>query len=350
MNEPTKTTARINLGTLLPATIVRRRDRFTAVVKVGETEALAHVADSGRLKELVYPGNLGMVRKAPVPSGSSGSRTPRATSYDLVLASVGLKKSSLDAEGVDSDGSDVGHHYTDLGADGTYAGGHDAIGQHSWVSIDTRYPNKVFRLALINRVIPEFACYTEVRPEFSYGHARDSEPEAGSVQGAPSQGAADGIAGVSASVSTGVITGGPKGDPMRGTAGTAKAKKRRRVPKSRLDFLLRGEDLPPALVEVKSVSLCVDGRGLFPDAPTVRGARHLRELIRAVSEGYRAYSVFIAQRSDVKTISPNRETDPDFADTLREAQESGVRLLGFSCSVTPEEIVFDPSGLPVVLD
>ncbi len=248
----------------------------------------------------------------------------------------------------------MGGHYTSPDADGTYAGGHDAIGQHSWVSIDTRYPNKVFRLALINRIIPEFAGYTEIRPEFSYGHARDSELEASSVQGAPSQGAVDGLAGVSAGTATGVpagdLTADLTSDPARGPADTTKAEKRRRVPKSRLDFLLCGEDLPPALVEVKSVSLCVDGRGLFPDAPTVRGARHLRELIRAVSEGYRAYSVFIAQRSDIKTISPNRETDPNFADTLREAQESGVRLLGFGCSVTPEEIVFDPSGLPVVLD
>ncbi len=279
----------------MPATIIRRRDRFTAVVKVGETEALAHIADSGRLKELVYPGNLGMVRKAP--SRSPISRTTRATSYDLVLASVALT--------VD--------------------------GERSWVSVDTRYPNKVFGFALVNRIIPEFAGYTEVRPEFSYGHGDDSEGETVSVQGAHSEIAA------------------PTPESGVPPAGNALAKKKR-SPKSRLDFLLRGDGLPPALIEVKSVSLCVEGRGLFPDAPTVRGARHLRELMRAVREGYRAHAVFIAQRSDIKTISPNKETDPDFATTLKEAQDNGVRLLGFSCSVSPEEILFDPSGLPVLLD
>lgn len=301
MNKPMETIARISLGNLLPATIVKRRDRFTAVVKVGETEVLAHVADSGRLKELVYPGNIGMVRKAPVSSGASGSKAPRTTSYDLVLAGVG---------------------------------------KDSWVSIDTRYPNKVFGFALVNRLIPELASYTEVRPEFTYVPRYDPESQADSVQAVSSR----------TDVPTGASTGVLALDLAGSQADTAASKKPRRVPRSRLDFLLRGEGLPPALVEVKSVSLCKDGRGLFPDAPTVRGTRHLRELIRAVSEGYRAYSVFIAQRSDIKTISPNRETDPDFADALKEAQESGVRLLGFGCTVTPEEIVFIPSGLPVVLD
>jgi len=103
---------------------------------------------------------------------------------------------------------------------------------------------------------------------------------------------------------------------------------------SRLDFLLarRGRRV---LAEVKSVGLVVDGCALFPDAPTARGARHLRHLARHVRGGGAALLVFVAQRSDARRVAPYRAIDPDFADALEEARRAGVGLLAYNCDVSP---------------
>ena len=101
---------------------------------------------------------------------------------------------------------------------------------------------------------------------------------------------------------------------------------------SRFDFsfTLAGR---PCLLEVKGVTLEHDGVCAFPDAPTERGARHLRELDQAVREGYGAYVLFVIQMSDVKYLRPNRETDPDFADALRQAADAGVQVMAVDCRV-----------------
>jgi len=98
--------------------------------------------------------------------------------------------------------------------------------------------------------------------------------------------------------------------------------------KSRLDFLLAGERL--CLVEVKSCTLLRDGVALFPDAPTKRGRRHLRELARAVEEGYRASVVFVIQREDAVVFMPHEETDPAFGAALREAKARGVEPIALA--------------------
>ena len=101
---------------------------------------------------------------------------------------------------------------------------------------------------------------------------------------------------------------------------------------SRFDFsfTLAGR---PCLLEVKGVTLEHDGVCAFPDAPTERGARHLRELAQAVREGYGAYVLFVIQMSDVKYLRPNREPDPDFADALRQAADAGVQVMAVDCRV-----------------
>lgn len=88
----------------------------------------------------------------------------------------------------------------------------------------------------------------------------------------------------------------------------------------------------PLLVEVKSVTLLdeADGEtGLFPDAPTERGVRHLRELTQRAEAGDPAALVFVALRADVERIRPHRATDPTFADALAAADAAGVGLHGF---------------------
>ena len=73
----------------------------------------------------------------------------------------------------------------------------------------------------------------------------------------------------------------------------------------------------------------------FPDAPTLRGTKHLHELMKAKEEGYDAYIFLCIQMENVDHFEPNRRTDPNFADALVDAQKSGVKLLAYDCKVTP---------------
>ena len=95
----------------------------------------------------------------------------------------------------------------------------------------------------------------------------------------------------------------------------------------RFDFLLTGKET--SLIEVKSCTLVVDERAIFPDAPTIRGARHVKHLIRALEESVvdNAFIVFVIQRPDVRIFSPNDPTDPEFSKNLRLAHEAGVNII-----------------------
>lgn len=103
--------------------------------------------------------------------------------------------------------------------------------------------------------------------------------------------------------------------------------------RSRFDFLLahRGRQV---LTEVKSVGLVEGGRALFPDAPTVRGARHLRELTAYARAGGAALVAFVVQGPGARVIAAHDAIDPEFASALAEAHRASVRVLGFSCEIT----------------
>lgn len=106
---------------------------------------------------------------------------------------------------------------------------------------------------------------------------------------------------------------------------------------SRFDFSFT-LDGKPCLMEVKGVTLENDGVCAFPDAPTERGAKHLRGLTQAVKDGYTAFVLFVIQMSDVKYLHPNDKTDPAFGAALREAAENGVNVLAMDCAVTEDEM------------
>jgi sugar fermentation stimulation protein A len=145
-----------------------------------------------------------------------------------------------------------------------------------WVSLDTGVPNALVRQALLAGELPEFIGHGGVRPEYAFGE-------------------------------------------------------------SRLDFYLEG-DRGRCLLEVKSVTLVVEGRGLFPDAVSDRASRHLRELIRGVREGYRSVALFVVQRADAMSVAANSATDPEFARTMQLAAAAGVELLARLCLVSPSGI------------
>lgn len=109
---------------------------------------------------------------------------------------------------------------------------------------------------------------------------------------------------------------------------------------SRYDFSFV-KDGKTCFLEVKGVTLETDGVCAFPDAPTERGARHLRGLTQAAREGFGAYVLFVIQMADVNYLHPNDATDPEFGKALREAVQNGVQVLAVDCQVTENTMVID---------
>lgn len=104
---------------------------------------------------------------------------------------------------------------------------------------------------------------------------------------------------------------------------------------SRIDFYIeRGAER--TLMEVKGCTLEREGIGYFPDAPTDRGVKHLRELAKAVKDGYRAALAFAIQMDGIKEVRPNIQTHPEFGTAMQEARDAGVEILFLSCHVEPD--------------
>ena len=110
--------------------------------------------------------------------------------------------------------------------------------------------------------------------------------------------------------------------------------------KSRFDFMIcEGEKT--SYLEVKGVTLETDGVARFPDAPTERGAKHLRELTALAKQGIGAYVLFVIQMKQIRELHPNDTMDPAFGTALREAAQAGVVIRAVDCVVTPESIMAD---------
>ncbi|MBO6219760.1 MAG: DNA/RNA nuclease SfsA [Treponema sp.] len=113
---------------------------------------------------------------------------------------------------------------------------------------------------------------------------------------------------------------------------------------SRFDFYAEYEDNDgqhhKSLIEVKGCTLEKDGIALFPDAPTLRGLKHVRELSTLSKSGeYECMVLIIVQMKGCKFFTPNRETHADFADALKEAKTAGVKIIAVECEVTPDTIL-----------
>jgi len=144
------------------------------------------------------------------------------------------------------------------------------------VSVDSRIPGDLIYQALYQGALPQFSDYPSIRREVSFG-------------------------------------------------------------RSRLDFLL-GNHSTQCFLEVKSVTLVQGNRASFPDAPTLRGRRHLDSLIHAKKEGFEAAVVFVIQREDADCFSPNDKIDPAFWQALRAAKLQGVAVNAYRCKVNLKEI------------
>jgi len=208
----------------LEAIFLKRPNRFLGIVgvpggKEEENEAgiMVHIHDPGRLKELLYPGNRVLFRRA--------AKSQRKTGFDLIAA---------------------------------FHNGH-------WILTHSGYHRAISTAVFSDPELSPFGPVISLRPEV-------------------------------------------------------------RIGESRIDYLLRLKDGSEIAVEVKGCTLSVNGIALFPDAPTLRGRRHLETLIRVKKEGQRAAVVILVFRSDSVCFMPNRETDPDFAEVFEEAVSEGVEV------------------------
>ena len=106
---------------------------------------------------------------------------------------------------------------------------------------------------------------------------------------------------------------------------------------SRIDFYMeKGNE--KYLMEVKGCTLIKDGIGYFPDAPTERGVKHLRELAEAAKHGFKTAVAFVIQVEGVSEVRPNIDTHPEFGTALAEAKQAGVEVLCLKCKVDKDSL------------
>lgn len=221
---------------LVPASFLRRENRFAATVRIGRRREYVHVPNSGRMHELLTPDADVLLS----PRSGQG----RATRFDLLLV--------------------------------RYRG--------QWVGVDSRLPPKLVAEAADFDLLPSLHGWHPVRTEPAFGSGR-------------------------------------------------------------LDLLLERGDAR-MLVETKSVNYVEDGLARFPDAPSLRGARHLLEMAEAARTGELLAVWFVVQRSDAKVVEPFAERDPAFAEALAEAAQAGVGVHACRCRVGPT--LMQPMGeIPV---
>ena len=116
---------------------------------------------------------------------------------------------------------------------------------------------------------------------------------------------------------------------------------------SRFDLAFTVEE-KQAFMEVKGVTLEINGTAMFPDAPTERGVKHLQELAQAAGQGFAAYVLFVIQMKGVTRFEPNEKMHKEFAQALRDAGKAGVKILAYDCLVREDGFVIDQK-VPVSL-
>ena len=116
---------------------------------------------------------------------------------------------------------------------------------------------------------------------------------------------------------------------------------------SRFDFYIEDGERK-AFLEVKGVTLEVEGAALFPDAPTERGIKHLKGLCEAIDEGYESYVLFVIQMKPITHFSPNEKMHKAFADAMCECRDRGVNIIAMDCNICEDSIEID-SPVKIIL-
>jgi len=108
---------------------------------------------------------------------------------------------------------------------------------------------------------------------------------------------------------------------------------------SRIDIFLSDHSRPPCYVEVKSVTLLENGQGFFPDTETLRGQKHLRELIKITQHGHRAILLFMVMHTGISSVKAAAHLDSQYANLLEDAIQAGVEVIAYNSQISPEEII-----------
>ena len=151
-----------------------------------------------------------------------------------------------------------------------------------FTGVDTGVPNKVLRAALESHQVPELSGYATVRPEVKYAE------------------------------------------------------------NSRIDFLLTGEGAADIYVEVKSVTLRRSGTmAEFPDTVTTRGTKHMGDLAQMARIGHRAVLFYLVQRTDCDRVAVAGDIDPNYAKAVQNAMAEGVKVIAYSCAISPDGVILN---------
>ena len=134
-------------------------------------------------------------------------------------------------------------------------------------------------------------------------------------------------------------------DKIKELSGYSIHQREKTVDNSRIDIYLENSNDDSCFVEVKGVTLIVNGEARFPDAPTERGAKHLKELIKLKKEGNRCVVFFLIQHPSGDFFRPNWDNDPVFSETLNEAYDEGVEILVYKCDNQLDGIEFVSKSL-----
>lgn len=137
---------------------------------------------------------------------------------------------------------------------------------------------------------------------------------------------------------------------IEGLEGYATVTPEKKIGDSRIDFFLENHPtLPACYVEVKNVTLKLDGVAQFPDSVSERGQKHLRELMALKEQGFRAAMLYVVQREDVSVFKPAASIDAKYAQLLKEAHSKGVEIFVYQCKMGIDELGLKRS-LPIDLD
>ena len=234
-------------------TFISRPNRFIAHIDLDGEEVISHVPNTGRMKELLYPG-------VPVLLFFHNSPT-RKTKYELRM----IQKKG------------------------------------QWISTDSMLPNALAYEAIENDVIKELTGYSLIKKEVTYQNSRFD------LQ----------------------LSNPTTNNELH-------------------DNTNSNHNGQACFVEVKGGTLEHEGWTYFPDAPTERGRKHIAELIHAVNNGYRAVLLFVVQLEYANGFTPNKVTDPAFAEVVEEAINAGVEVLVYRCKVSPDEVKITEK-IPLVL-
>ena len=269
---------------VMPGPFLQRPNRFIAHVEINGREEICHVKNTGRCRELLVPGCTVYCNVSDNPQ--------RKTKFDLIAVEKNIESQTF---------------FANAGTPSQNIKQSPETNSTLLVNMDSQAPNAAVKEWLQSGASP-FGNIDYIKPEYKYGNSRfDFYLEC-------------------------------KTETKRTGVSSKSTEKTEAIQVPTENETTRARKI---FLEVKGVTLEDNGVVLFPDAPTERGVKHVRELIRCLEEGFETYVLFVVQMERALYFTPNRKTHPQFADALCNAQNAGVQLLAYTCKVTPDEMIID---------